>query len=179
MTHTLGCLVLLALTGCGATALPEQAPAPQGPAAQPRSTSEGGRLAPLSARLSGPGAPAPGVPFELTARIERHAPLGAEVDVRLRLPSGVRLLEGRRATTLAPNSERDVHALRFVILAATLPETDVTLVVQARGRGFGIHAAQTYRFGRPPPETVTMPRAGSELRVGDRSFGRSVDLTRR
>lgn len=175
--------LLFALLGCGATPLSEHAktsPETRDDDVAPTQSSREQRpLVPISASLSGPEAPRAGERLTLTARITRKVPLRVPVQIELVLPAGVELIEGERVLQLSANTQVDTHSLRYVVRADVLPHADLKLVVSAAGKGFGFHTEQAYRFGRSLALPVTTPKDGVQVRVGDKSFGRSVDITPR
>lgn len=171
------CSVLLGLVACGAAPIDEPPARPQ-----PSSTATGVMgQAPLGVTFTGPDFPEVGVPLVLEARVERRARIAAPVTLSLVLPAHVSLLEGAPTIELAPNTQADVHTLRFVVRvdAGDMNDTgEAKLALSAKGHGFGFHAEPVYRFGRTLP-LVPMTRTGRELRVAGRNFGRSVDVTAR
>lgn len=174
LIRILGACALLGLTaGCSRTPHVD-APAPAAQAAPATS----GRRSPVTLTLSGPSNPRVGIPITLTVGIERHLVLKEPLQLALLLPDGVTLLEGQATFELAPNAEPDTQTLRFVIRAKAMPTSDLRVILEARGQGFGLHAEQAYRFGRPPP-LAPAPLRGTSVRVGQRNFGRSIDISAR
>lgn len=167
---------LSVLLGCAASAPVDRTPSShEGDVAAEAHDKRPG--APVLASLRGPEAPVAGELLALEARIERKRALNTQVEVELVLPPGVVLVEGDRLATLSPNTQAQTDTLRYVIRAEVLPESEVRLLVRARSQGFGLSSAQSYRFGRARALPPALPHTGKELRVGDKSFGRSVDIT--
>jgi len=170
--------VLLALVGCGAAPIDEP---PRRKQPSSTATPRVMGLTPLSVTFTGPDFPEVGVPLVLEARVERRARIAAPIALSLVLPAHVSLLEGAPTIELAPNTQADVHTLRFLVRvdAGDMNDTgQAKLALSAKGHGFGFHAEPVYRFGRTLP-LVPMTRTGRELRVAGRNFGRSVDITAR
>ncbi len=179
LVHT-SCLLML--FACGAST-PNEPPAPDTQAhPKPELTPvQDARPGPMiQATLTGPQAPQPGSSLTLHARIDRLRATRGAVTIDLVLPDGVQLLEGKASLTLPANSAPRSDTLRYVIQADALPDGDVKLRVHFGGPGFGYHSEPSYRFGRAaPPPGLPVLRTGKELRVGDKSFGRAVDITPR
>lgn len=143
---TLGFLALAALaTGCSTPAASPRAPAPDAKVLSPLIvTWEGAELTPGELRV--------------TARIERKAPLALPFTVRLTLPAGATLTQGRAAFELPANAAASVVTEPYRVTFAGVPEHDLVLHVDGEGAGLGFHGQVPYRFGRPAPQ-VPVPSA--------------------
>ncbi len=172
--------LMLVLLGCGASPLGDgpsaSEPRGRGPTEVVRAK-DLRTTAAIRASLSGPEQPSGGQLLTLQARIERRKPFQVPVEVTLVLPEGVPLIEGDPVISLPANTQADTMSLRYVIRADVLPQSDVKLVVHARGPSFGFHSEQPYRFGRSAPLPQGVAKDGVQVRVGEKSFGRSVDIT--
>lgn len=174
------CLTVLSCTlGCAASSLPG-APSSSEPTTPGATTTTAAtaKRAPLQLTLSGPTQPKAGEPLPLTAQVTRNQPFSVPIDVTLRLPEGVRLMEGESVQQILPSADAGTRSLRFVIVADPLPSEDITLVLDAHGQGFGFHTEKAYRFGRPQALTPSVP-LGEALKVGSHNAGPSVKLTPR
>lgn len=120
--------------------------------------------------------------LKLRAEILKQSPFAAPLTVRVRLPAGVRLVEGTDTWELPAEAPRGVHSrdLAFAITAA--PSEPISLTAEAQGNGFGVHATDTYRVTRGDKSSVSeagpqgpMPRpVGPAIKVGNTDYGRTV-----
>jgi hypothetical protein len=174
-----GALLLCALFGCAEPRAPESPSSGQHTQVDPNEPRGDALHTPMFSRLVGPKLPRAHVPLELELAIDRRIPLSAEVQVTLRMPAGVSLTQGHAAQRLAGNRKARQDALKFAFALAELPHGDLTVVVDARGPGFGYHAEHPYRFGRAAPLPTPPVRGERVVRVAGKSFGRSVPVSSR
>lgn len=143
---TLALFALAALaTGCSTSAPSPRAPVPDAKVHSPLLvTWEGAELLPGQLRV--------------TARIERKAPLALPFTVRLELPAGATLTQGRAAFELPANAAASVVTETYRLTFEGVPAQDLVLHVDGEGAGLGFHGQVPYRFGRPAPR-VPVPSA--------------------
>lgn len=110
----------------------------------------------------------------LLAQVHQLTALSVPLAVSVETPPGVRLVRGPSTWTVPPTEQPCIHETRLTFAIDTPPTGDLLLVADARGTGFGIHATDAYRFGRPEP-TPERPRpTGPEVKLGPRKFGPAV-----
>ena len=86
--------------------------------------------------------------IRLVARVQAHAPLPAPVQLQLRLPAGVRLLEGPGTLTSTVQAQGSVQELSYRLAVETPPAEDLVLEARVESPGFGARAQARYGFGR-------------------------------
>ena len=112
----------------------------------------------------------------LVTRVEYRAGLAAPQQVSLRLPSGLRLLQGAVRATLPPAAEGEIRELAFTFQYGRAPADDLVLVLDCQQQSQGVHAELAYRFGRPEPRGPMSAATGPALVVGGVDYGRSIDM---
>lgn len=134
---------------------------------------------PLRILLEPHGTPAAGGTLALTAHIERGANFDRPLRVVVRVPAGARAEHGPLEFDLPPSPTPRVDTVEYVFALTTVPASDLVLVADARGTGWGAHAEVPYRFGRP--ETAVQGPAAEGLRVvvGGIDLGPAVSAGRR
>ncbi|MFL5354387.1 hypothetical protein [Archangium sp.] len=126
------------------------------------------------ARVSWKVVSSDGKTVTLLAQVHQLTALSVPLAVSVEPPPGVRLVKGPSTWTVPPTEQPCVHATQLTFAIDTPPSGDLLLVADARGTGFGIHATDAYRFGRPEP-TPPLPRpTGPEVKLGPRKFGPAV-----
>ncbi|MCP3058300.1 hypothetical protein LXT21_05925 [Myxococcus sp. K38C18041901] len=113
--------------------------------------------------------------LSLAAEVERRSGFDADIEVRIELPEGVRVVEGSTDFVL-PRSAGALARVTPCVVAVppgVVPETDLVLSAQARGGSFGAHAEARYTFGRElrleRPPTPTGPVLPARLLSGSDS----------
>jgi hypothetical protein len=169
---------------------PEPAPKQEAPPAAPApSTGQGGSGSAGSTRAA-PATPTQGIQaparvswkvvssdaktVTLLAQVHQLTPLSVPLAVSVEVPPGVRLIRGPSTWTVPPTEQPRVHETRLTFALDTPPTGDLLLVADARGAGFGIHATDAYRFGRPEPTPELPKPTGPEVKLGPRKFGPAV-----
>lgn len=110
----------------------------------------------------------------LLAQVHQLTALSVPLAVSVEAPPGVRLVKGPSSWTVPPTEQPCVHETLLTFAIDSPPSGDLLLVADARGTGFGIHATDAYRFGRPEP-TPQLPRpTGPEVKLGPHKFGPAV-----
>lgn len=139
-------LVMLVAVGAGCSCKePKAAPPIETPSSRPAPPATAAPAAPVVAAMWVQQRLQP-TSAELGARIE-YGPSGAELEVQLELPPGVRVTRGRTYFKLPPTLEPKVHYEPIALESDALPVKD--LVLQVRGPGVAVR--ESYRFGRPAP----------------------------
>ncbi|MFY0569739.1 hypothetical protein ACN28E_38745 [Archangium lansingense] len=137
---------------------PREPPAPstgQGGSGSAPATPTHGILAP--ARVSWKVVSSDPKTVTLMAQVHQLAPLSVPLSVSIETPPGVRLVSGPSTWTVPPTEKPCIHETRLTFAIDTPPTGDLLLVADAHGTGFGIHATDAYRFGRPEP-TPQLPK---------------------
>ncbi len=140
-------------------------------------TPEANGSAPMRVSLTQTGASSSAGDIVLRARVERFVPMGAPMNVTLRLPAGTTLVRGDASYLLASNAASDVSDREVVIHASPVPTDDVVLVADSHGTSSGVHGEAHYRFGRAEPTGPRPEANGAPLIVNGRNFGRTVPAT--
>jgi hypothetical protein len=102
--------------------------------------------------------------LRLVARLEARAPLPAPATLSLRLPRGVRLLEGPGAPV--ESTVRGAGEVQELVLRVALdeaPTADLVLEARVEAPGFGVRAQARYGFGRAAALGVRARPAGPAL----------------
>lgn len=112
----------------------------------------------------------------LVARVTRRAPLAVPLKVSVIVPATVKVVSGQTAFEVPASREAGVTESPFVFSYEKAPLEDLRLVADIREPGFGLHAEDVYRFGRPVP-VVEVPKAvGPSIEVGGHDLGQGVPL---
>lgn len=107
----------------------------------------------------------------IAARI-KHL-LAVPVEVELKLPAGVELLQGRATFTIAADGPKSV--VEEYRIKGPIPAEDLVITAVSKGGDFGIHGKDVYRFGRAAP--VIAPKAdGPEIKMGNHNLGNAVPM---
>lgn len=112
----------------------------------------------------------------LTARVNQRAALQVPVKVAVVAPKGATLSGGAAAFSISPSDGPSVTDTVYVVSFAAVPTEDIVLTADASGAGFGVHATDVYRFGRPEPKVEVPAATGPGLKLGNLDLGRSVPI---
>jgi hypothetical protein len=126
---------------------------------------------PLTIAIDGPEVVAPNSEIELTLRVMRRWATSEPVELSVKLPSGVSLIEGELAATLSPTAS-GTRRLRLRI--DRVPDQDLDVRADLAGLAYGAHARAAYRFGRPLPK-LARP-ASTPVVIGGRTRGRAIAI---
>ncbi len=110
------------------------------------------------------------------AKVERVLKLDLPFLVKVDVPAGVTMKEGRAVLELLPNKEAVLITERYVFTWDVAPETDAVLRLDGNTGSMGFHFEVPYRFGRAAPLDVDPAATGPSLEVGGKKFGPSVPL---
>jgi hypothetical protein len=162
--------------------LPPQATAP--PAAPEAAVSHSSRptsanqarpqRAPLVVSVSAKGRVERGGDLDLTITLDRVAP-GAATRLSVELPPGATLVSGLQVQDVPGDSTHAERSLR-VHLAGNIPASDIHIVADTAGTGYGAHATTAYRFGRPDPVLAQPARTGAPVLVHGSNLGKPIEL---
>ncbi|PTL79492.1 hypothetical protein DAT35_32265 [Vitiosangium sp. GDMCC 1.1324] len=155
---------------------PRQTP-PEAPAASPGQGGSGStpsQTIQAPARVSWKVVSSDPKTVTLLAQVHQLTPLAVPLNVSIETPPGVRLISGPSTWTVPPTDKPCIHETRLTFAIDTPPTGDLLLVADARGTGFGIHATNAYRFGRPEPTPALPKPTGPEVKLGPRKFGPAV-----
>jgi len=148
--------------------------APTPPAPSSEKPEFGPHRPPVVVRMQGPDSVALGQDITLVAEIEQHVGDKAAVTLNLKLPAGVRLVEGAASETLRPGNTRLER--RFVVHIDKLPTEDIELSVDTQNPAFGARATGAYRFGRAQPKLAEPVRTDQDTLIGGKNLGRPIEL---
>jgi hypothetical protein len=112
--------------------------------------------------------------LQITARIDRLAPLRFPLNVSVRIPDGMALVRGPRAFTVSASDSTGTTDTAYRFRYGKVPADDLVLVADVQNQSFGIHAEDHYRFDRPPPVQARPVASGPHLRIGSNDFGPSI-----
>lgn len=112
----------------------------------------------------------------LTARIDRRAPMSIPLSVTVVPPPSLKLVSGELSFVLEPSASAGLVERPFSFSFDRIPAEDLRLVADAQSAGFGVHAEDAYRFGRPVPGAIVPATSGPAVKVGDHDFGQGVPL---
>jgi hypothetical protein len=112
----------------------------------------------------------------LTARVDRRAALSTPVKVAVVAPKGVTLAGGAAEFSISPSDGPSVTDTTYVLSFSEVPTEDIVLTADVSGSGFGVHATDVYRFGRPAPVVALPQPTGPHLQLGGQDLGASVPL---
>jgi hypothetical protein len=129
---------------------------------------------PVVVRMQGPASVTAGQDITLVAEIEQHVGDRAPVTLSLKLPAGVRLVEGAANETLQPAN--GTLERRFVVHIDSVPAEDIELVANTQSPAFGARASDAYRFGRAQPKLAAPVRGDKDTVVGGKNLGRPIEL---
>jgi len=167
------------LAACQSQPSPPAAAHAESPAATPTPSSGekpdlGPHRPPVVVRMKGPDSVAAGQDITLVAEIEQHVGDRAPVTLNLKLPAGVRLVEGAASETLHPGNTRLER--RFVVHVDKVPAEDIELSVDTQNPAFGARASGAYRFGRAQPKLAEPVRTDQDTVIGGKNLGRPIEL---
>lgn len=110
----------------------------------------------------------------LVARVTRHAPVRVPVNVTVTLPPGTRLVSGVTQFTIPPSDAASVHDQELIIESSGQPASDAVLEADASGVGFGMHAKDSYSFGRPKKHDPVPTPEGPSVKLGTHDIGPAI-----
>jgi hypothetical protein len=102
-------------------------------------------------KVRGPESVQPGSKIELTVTIERRLVDNNPLKLAIQLPQGASLLEGVADEQIV-DGRSPTLTRKISISIGAVPASDVLVSVDVRGAGYGVHATDSYRFGRPEPK---------------------------
>jgi hypothetical protein len=110
------------------------------------------------------------------AVVERRARLGFPVSVTVDIPKGLALASGPSRFEIPDDGQtgESVTRLEFTY-AGRPPAQDLRLVGDGGQTGVGVHATDSYRFGRSV-EAVKPAPSGPNIRVGDKDLGPAIPI---
>jgi hypothetical protein len=110
------------------------------------------------------------------AVVERRAQLRFPVEVRLSLPEQLTLVSGTAPFVVPADGQTGELVRRFEFAyTGSPPPGDLMLIADARDTGLGIHATDSYRFGRHS-ETKKPQTTGPGIFYGDKDLGPAIPL---
>jgi hypothetical protein len=112
----------------------------------------------------------------ITAVLTRRASLRVPVELHVEVPQGLQLVSGSTDLKLEPNLPPGQTEVQLEFQYATPPAGDLKVVAIASGNGMGVHATDTYRFGRAAPASTQPQPGGATHRIGNVDLGPSVPL---
>jgi hypothetical protein len=124
--------------------------------------------------MQGPDSVVAGQDITLVAEISQHVGDRAPVTLNLKLPAGVRLMEGSASETLPPGNSKLER--RFVVHIDKVPSEDIELSADVQNPAFGARASGAYRFGRAQPKLAEPARTSQDTVVGGKNLGRPIEL---
>ncbi len=130
------------------------------------------RQPPIRVHVSGPDSPGADA-VEVEAKVT--APKARSLRIALRLPPGVRLLEGR-AMEIVDRPPPTLSRSFRVLAGARSPRGDLEVVVETLGPGPQATGRDAYRFGRAPAKLPRPPRRPGALIVQGHSLGEPIPL---
>ncbi len=148
--------------------------APESGGRAPGGENDGARV-PLVLRVSGPPSGSLGTVVEVTATIERHNESTAPIDVTVALPAGAKLVSGS-ATEHIETMGPGILTRNWKIRIDGAPSDDFVVNVTSGASGWGVHAQQAYRFGRPEPKLPEPKRAEPMKGAAGKSLGQPILL---
>lgn len=113
---------------------------------------------------------------KLVARVERRSLLAVPVNVVVLAPKAVSLSGGPTAFAIPAADAPGIIDTVYLAAFSTAPTEDLVLTADARGVGFGVHAQDAYRFGRPAPGQEKPAATGPHLQLGGQDLGPAVPL---
>jgi len=110
------------------------------------------------------------------AVVLRRAQLRFPVSIRVQIPAGLTLMSGPAKFEVPVDGQtgESVTRLEFSYQGAP-PSGDLELVGDAVDPGVGIHATDSYRFGRKVDVKRPEP-TGPNVKIGDKDLGPSVPI---
>jgi hypothetical protein len=113
---------------------------------------------------------------EVVAHVERLNAVPVPLRMRVEVPAGVAVKQGRASVALPLNTEALTVSETYLFTFDATPTEDVLLRVDGDGEGMGFHFKVPYRFGRSEPEGSRPAATGPEFRKGEKSFGGTIPL---
>ncbi|MGV3625043.1 MAG: hypothetical protein ACO1OB_29760 [Archangium sp.] len=110
------------------------------------------------------------------AKVERVHKLDMPFMVKVDVPAGVTVKEGRQTLELLPNNEAVLVTERFVFTFDSVPAEDAVLHLDGNSGAMGFSSNIPYRFGRAAPADVDPATSGDGVTVGGKNRGPSVRL---
>ena len=114
--------------------------------------------------------------LSIAAVVVRKAVLDSPIDVHVEVPAGLHLVSGQTSFQLPPNAQPGETTTTFEFTYATVPAGDLKLVADLSGGAMGVHATDTYRFGRPEPQPVRPQPTGPSIKIGDTDLGPAIQI---
>jgi len=117
--------------------------------------------------------------LKIEAVLERLVPLRVPVTVRVEVPPGLQLLSGATSFEIPADAPPGETSMPLEFSYADVPPTDLKVVADAFGYSMGVHAADTYRFGRPEPQPVRPQPSGPNIKVGNTDLGPAIQIDKK
>ncbi len=117
--------------------------------------------------------------LSIAAVVERKAMLSSPIDVHVEVPTGLQLMSGQTSFLLPPNVQPGETTTTFEFSYAAAPAGDLKLVADLSGGAMGVHATDTYRFGRPEPQPVRPQPTGPSIKLGDTDLGPAIQIDKK
>jgi hypothetical protein len=114
--------------------------------------------------------------LRITAVLTRRSTLHVPIDVHIEVPPGLQLVSGTTDLKLEPNLPPGQTEVALEFQYSTPPQTDLKVVALASGSGMGIHAADSYRFGRPAQPAPHPQPSGLDHHFGNVDLGPAVPI---
>jgi len=116
--------------------------------------------------------------LRVNAVIEREGILPVPLDVRVEVPSGLAMVSGPAAFQVPSEGEQRRTVVEYSFKYSRAPTADLRLMATATTVGFGVHASDSYRFGRPALKKHYAKPTGPEVRIGHINLGQLINLDR-
>jgi hypothetical protein len=114
--------------------------------------------------------------LQIEAILERRVRLDAPIGVRVEVPSGLRLVSGQTSFQVPAQMQPGETKVLFEFSHAGPPPEDLKVVADSTGASMGVHASDSYRFGRPEPKSPRPRPEGPSIVVGDKDLGPAIPL---
>jgi hypothetical protein len=114
--------------------------------------------------------------LRIAAVIDQKAVFDLPIDVRVELPTGLQLVSGQPAFQMPPSTQPGETTVTFEFTYAAVPSGDLKLVADVSGAAMGVHATDTYRFGRAEVPAVVPQPTGPSIKLGDTDLGPGIQI---